>query len=85
MKEGRGLFVADQCEGLKKVVPFMQCEHLVRQRGILGIVRNVLFDSAFHDAVIMETDLLNLLLAPLLVDGEFDDEVSLCLCTRVIC
>lgn len=69
------MFVADKCAALKQVVPFMQCEHLIRQRGVLGVVRNVLFDSTSHDLVIKEADLLNRLLGPLLVDGAFDDEV----------
>lgn len=60
---------------LSRLLPFIQFnESLVRKGGIVGVLKNICFDSTCHDLLLEKVDVLPLILLPLAGPEDFTDE-----------
>lgn len=62
-------------EMLSRLLPFIQYENsLVRKGSIVGVLKNICFDSTCHGLLLEEVDVLPLILLPLAGPEDFTDE-----------
>jgi len=74
IKEGRELMLDKSRHLLENVVKFVSHPNLIRRRGILGTIRNILFDKNSHTYLMNELDILPILLNPIRGPEEFSTE-----------
>lgn len=74
VREGRDLLLEKRVVFLKLLM-YIQHPNKIRQRGILGVIRNCIFDSRTHEWLLAEdVDILSKLLLPLRGPEVYDDE-----------
>lgn len=62
-------------ERLNSLLPYIKCtDNLLRKGGVIGLLRNICFDSSQHIWLLEEMELLPTILTPLAGPEEFDDE-----------
>lgn len=71
---GRALFCSSESDLLLRLLPFIQHENLIRRGGIIGLLKNVCFDSSRHAWLLNEVNVLPYLLLPLAGPEEYSDE-----------
>ncbi|KAH8417254.1 hypothetical protein KR222_007251 [Zaprionus bogoriensis] len=73
---GRELCCLPKYRLLEKLLPFASYEEsVVRRGGTIGIIKNICFDSVYHDVILNEQDdILVAILQPLCGPEEFSDE-----------
>ncbi|EDW84153.1 uncharacterized protein Dwil_GK13985 [Drosophila willistoni] len=76
VSRGRELCCHARYQLLEKLLPFASFEeNVVRRGGTIGILKNVCFDSVYHDIILNEGDnILVAILQPLCGPEEFNDE-----------
>jgi len=75
IEEGRKLIMDRTRNMFVSLLSYIQHHNKVRQRGVLGMIRNCLFDSCYHPwALGDEVDILSKLLMPLRGPEKYDDE-----------
>lgn len=62
-------------EMLSRLLPFIQYENsIVRKGGIVGVLKNICFDSTCHDLLLEDVEVLPLILLPLSGPEDFSEE-----------
>lgn len=75
MTKGREFFCDANSEMLHRLLPFVQFEDsIVRKGGIVGLLKNVCFDSSRHIYLLEEIDILPIILLSLAGPDEYTDE-----------
>lgn len=66
IQEGRKFFLEKQKPLFKALLAYIESPNIIRRRGILGFIRNCLFESQYHEWLLgPEVELMTLLLLPL--------------------
>lgn len=71
---GRALFCSADSDLLLRLLPFVYHANVIRRGGIIGLLKNVCFDSGRHAWLLNEVNLLPYLLLPLAGPEEYSDE-----------
>lgn len=72
---GREYFCQTDSETLSRLIPFVQYEaSLVRKGGVVGLLKNICFDSSRHSYLLEEVGILPIILMSLAGPDEFTDE-----------
>lgn len=75
MTRGREYFCQTDSETLSRLIPFVQYEaSLVRKGGVVGLLKNICFDSSRHAYLLEEIGILPIILLSLAGPEEFTDE-----------
>lgn len=73
--EGREYFCQTDSETLGRLIPFLHYEaSVVRKGGIVGLLKNICFDSSRHDYLLEKIRILPIILLSLAGPEEFTDE-----------
>lgn len=74
----RNLLTESDTRMLPRLLPFVQHEtSLIRRGGIVGLLKNICFDSSLHDWLFSpDVDVLPFILLPLAGPEEFDEETN---------
>lgn len=75
VKKGREYFCQTDSETLSRLIPFVQYEgSLVRKGGVVGLLKNICFDSSRHAYLLEEIGILTIILLSLAGPEEYTDE-----------
>lgn len=73
--KGREFFCQTDAETLSRLIPFVQYEEsVVRKGGIVGLLKNICFDSSRHLHLLEDIDILPIILLSLAGPEEYTDE-----------
>lgn len=73
--KGREFFCKADSETLSRLIPFVQYEaSVVRKGGIVGLLKNICFDSSIHSHLLEDIDVLPIILLSLAGPEEYTDE-----------
>lgn len=71
---GRDMFCSNENDLLQRLLPFINYENAIRRGGIIGLLKNICFDSTRHDWLLHEVNVLPNILLPLAGAEEYSDE-----------
>lgn len=75
VSKGREFFCRPSSEFLYRLTPFIQFDaSVVRKGGIVGLLKNICFDSSQHSYLLEEIDILPIILLSLAGPEEYTDE-----------
>lgn len=73
--KGREYFCLPNSDILSRLIPFVNHEEsVVRKGGVVGLLKNLCFDSSCHSYLLEEVDVLPVILLPLAGPEEYSDE-----------